>query len=369
MTREHDDFVSPPSEVATRPSPARTTPLIMGSSLDGVAHAPAGMRHALLLGLQRSAGNASVARAIHQRAEGSTLSRRTRQPPMGTVTDDTGSRPIEGAVVTSGPETDPEVLREQQIARTVPQVTQQARLRLLETRSHVTSAVESFRDYATNQIDAMDSAPSGYWGLVRTGAGLIGTIVTAAFPAGGATLAIGVAVASAIQGAVQTDVTEEETAELARLRENAKRAMRQFATQTRDGFDAAVTNLTGSGTGGPIHKSVYDLSVTDDEARMRLESGQEPDLNAICDRIGVPPPSPDIFDRILTGLQQEFGEWKATQEFNEEHTRMWQMVAEADPGSEVGRERRRMRAEGRAAGGAAAQQAIEERRRAQGYSP
>jgi hypothetical protein len=344
-------------------------PAITGHSLDGLAAAPVGMRHALLLGLQRGAGNASVARAIHQHAEGSRLSREPRRPPMGTVTDDTGSRPIEGSVVTGGPETDPEVLRELQIARTVPQVTQQARLRLLETRSHVTSAVESFRDYATSQIDGMDSAPSGYWGLVRTGAGLIGTIVTVAFPAGGAALAIGVAISLAIQGAVQTDITEGETADFGRLKENAKGAMRQFATQTRNGFDAAVTNLTGGGTGGPIHRSVYDLSVTDDGARMQLESGQEADLNAICDRIGVPPPSPEIFDHILRGLQQQFGEWKATQEFNEDHTRMWQMVAEADPSSDVGRERQRRRAEGRAAGGAAAEQAIEERRRAQRQLP
>jgi hypothetical protein len=78
----------------------------------------------------------------------------------------------------------------------------------------------------------------------------------------------------------------------------------------------------------------------------RVESGQEDDLDALCDRIGVPRRE-RTSSMHPDGLNQQFGEGRATQELNQDHTRFEQLLAEADPRSDVGRERQRVLAEGR----------------------
>lgn len=310
------------------------------------------------LDMQRGAGNAALARALSDPA-GATLAR--APAPTGTVTSDGQSQPIPGMAIKAKGGPDAETAREQQIARGLDSMMVHARLRMLESRNQLTAATESFRDYASSAIDALDGDPSDYWGLINVATGVVAGVVGVAFPPA----AIAAAIAVAIQGAIQTTVTAETKAAGGKAKDEAKAAMRAFATGTRDGFDKGSDAARAQA--GPVYQTAWKLSLKDDGARVQFESGQTKDLEDLCDRVGVTnPATQDLFGQALRKLNGAFGSWLGEQKFKADHTRFEQLLGENAPGSAEAKERKKLMGEGETVGTAAAEAAIKAR---QGAKP
>jgi hypothetical protein len=267
-----------------------------------------------MLMLQRTAGNAAVARAAA--TNGPVIARRggrgeAAAPPTGTIESSNGAvEEIEGATVTGEAGYDAETEREMNIARGLGVTMDSARIRMLETRTGVSSACESFRDHAIARIDAMDGSPSGYWaiagGLAAAAAGVVGTL----FPPAAIALAIGTAIQAAVQGAI----TEEVSSARGDEKEQAKQAMRRFATATRDGFDRGAEQARDPE--GPIYQRLWTLSLTDEEARLQFEAGTVESRAELLDMVGVTDPATNnAFELTLRALTDRFSEWMGRQAY------------------------------------------------------
>jgi hypothetical protein len=298
--REHEHEREDAAEAPAQ-SPAQPAPAPPGSI-------------AQMLMLQRTAGNAAVARAAA--ANGPVIARRGGRgqaaPPTGTVQSENGAvEEIEGATISGGAGYDSETEREMNIQRGLGDTMDSARIRMLETRTAVSSACESFRDHAISRIDAMDGAPSGYWAIAGGLAAATAGVVGALFPPAAIALAIG----AAIQGAVQGAITEEVSNQRGDEKEQAKQAMRRFATATRDGFDIGAAEARSED--GPIYQRLWTLSLSDEEARLQFEAGSVEARAALLDQVGVTDPATNnAFELTLRALIERFGEWMGTQAYN-----------------------------------------------------
>lgn len=348
----------PEAPAAPTPTPAAPAPAAADPQA-GVLSADAGTRNASMLMLQRTAGNAAAARVAA--ASGPVIARRRRQAPAptGTVASENGAvEEIQGTTITAGEGNDPETQREMDIQRGLADTMTEARVRMLETRTAVSSATESFRDYAIGRIDAMDGAPSGYWavagGLATAAAGVIGTI----FPPAAIALAIG----AAVEAAVQASITEEVGNARADAKEQAKQAMRRFATATRDGFDQGSERARSPQ--GPIYQRLWMMSLTDEEARVRFESASVEDKAALLDAVGVSDPATNnAFELTLRALVDRFSVWMGQQTYaNQWGTTGFDEMLADHPGTEQHAERQGLVGAEQGAGSRFADEAVRGRR-------
>jgi hypothetical protein len=230
--------------------------------------------------------------------------------------------------IVDGQPLDPEIQREIDIGHAAANALTRAKLYLKGHATDVTAAINLFKESAQSQIDSLEGDPSDYWALLPTLAGLVGATLTVWIP--GVNIAVGAALAVAVQAAVQTGITAETKQERGDSKKQAKQAMQAFAESVEIGQSKGGKKLNEQ-----ISNEMLTLSVTDENVRMLLAVGDDKSLDQVISAsLGIPDPEKKSpFEEVLKSLNVQFAEWITRKQLNSDRTGLEKMLIET-PGTD-----------------------------------
>ena len=251
---------------------------------------------------------------------------------------------------------------EERIGEGVDAVRQEVRDRLQEHRLDVVDAVSDFKDWAQARIDAMNTEPSGLWGVFDTAVDVAITVLTSACPPAGMVAGmVKEGVPAILAGSFKAKMLEGVKAVASGPsldpKKAAKSQMVAFAQGMRDGLKNANEQL-----GAERLRVLETLSYTDDNLRELL--AEKKNAPRIADAIGIPDAATaNIYGQVVRRLYAAFAEWQADLEWEDDQWSAWDVTAgRVLPGSTQGRERSKRIGDARTGAGEQAEARITQRR-------
>jgi hypothetical protein len=259
-------------------------------------------------------GDNTLQREITIQSDDCNLRQKPEQPKKG-----------DANTIVAGQPFDQETQQEIDIAKSSASAVTRAQGYLTRHMLEVMSATNAFKDSARNQIDVLDGDPSDYWALLPALAGAIGAAMTVWIP--GANIAIGAAIAVAVQAAIQTTAVAEVKGSRSDMKKQANAAMNQFAQNVDIGQAKAINQI-----GKQISQTMLTLSVTNDDVRMELIGGSDEALERVVETyLGITNPAKKSpYGEVIKNLSVEFAGWITRQQLNSDRTGVEKMIGETE---------------------------------------
>ncbi len=168
----------------------------------------------------------------------------------------------------------------------------------------IQDALRDFEESATDQIAAMDGAPSGLWSLLSL-VDTVNTIVSSKFPIGriGKVITGVISESSPVRSALQTIMTTKVTNERDAAKDRATELVRGFGQQSGSAQAAAFKRAREA-----LRGQLFALAAGSADERALLETASAEAV--VTEQLGIPSPdSTSLYRPIRLQLEIEFADW------------------------------------------------------------